>query len=124
MLIGVVTWQDIDRTHLRELLKDEHRTESLTAEHNGVYLDLSRQRVTEETMTRLQALARACDVRGKIDAMFEGRHINVTEDRAVLHVATRAPRGRKIVVDGKDVVPDVHEARGDTSSRKRNTLLI
>ena len=100
---------EIEKTHLRELLADEERCELLTAEHNGVYLDYARQRVTEDTMQMLYDLADVADLSGKIEAMFDGDHINSTEDRAVLHVATRAPEGRQIFVDGKDVVPDVHD---------------
>ena len=81
---------------------------ALTAEHNGVYLDYSRQRVTGETMKLLFNLAEAANLRGKIDAMFNGKHVNNTEDRAVLHVASRAPREATIMVDGVNVVPDVH----------------
>lgn len=100
--------KDVDKTHLKDLLQDAARVEALTAEHNGMYLDYSRQRVTSETMSKLFALAEATGLRGKIDAMFSGAHLNSTEDRAVLHVASRAPRSSQIVVDGKDVVPDVH----------------
>ena len=99
---------DVNKTHLKDLLQDSARVEALTAEHNGVYLDYSRQRVTTETMGKLFDLARATGLRGKIDAMFSGEHLNRTEDRAVLHVASRAPRTSQIMVDGKDVVPDVH----------------
>ncbi|HEY3098272.1 MAG TPA: glucose-6-phosphate isomerase [Methylomirabilota bacterium] len=95
--------------HLRELFaKDSQRGERLVAEAAGLYLDYSKQRVTDETRRRLLDLARACDVRARIDAMFAGEKINVTEGRAVLHVALRAPRGTRIVVDGQDVVPGVH----------------
>jgi glucose-6-phosphate isomerase len=95
--------------HLRELFaKDSQRGERLVAEAAGLYLDYSKQRVTDETLRLLLDLARACDVRARIDAMFAGEKINVTEGRAVLHVALRAPRGTRIVVDGQDVVPGVH----------------
>jgi glucose-6-phosphate isomerase len=95
--------------HLRELFaKDPQRGERLVAEAAGVYLDYSKQRVSDETLRLLLDLARACDVRTRIDAMFAGEKINVTEGRAVLHVALRAPRGTRIVVDGEDVVPGVH----------------
>jgi glucose-6-phosphate isomerase len=96
------------RAGAQELVLDAERSEALTAEHNGVYLDYSRQRVTTETMDLLYDLADTANLRGKIDAMFGGEHINATEDRAALHVASRAPRSATIVVDGKDVVPDVH----------------
>ena len=89
-------------------MKDGDRCEALTAEHNGVFLDYSRQRVTADTMRLLHDLAHTARLRDKVDAMFAGVHINATEDRAALHVASRAPRHASIVVDGKDVVPDVH----------------
>ncbi len=95
--------------HLRELFaKDPARGERMVAEAAGLYLDYSKQRVTDETLGLLLALARACDVRARIAAMFAGDTLNVTERRAVLHVALRAPRGTRIVVDGEDVVPRVH----------------
>ena len=89
-------------------MQDTERVESLCAEHNGVYLDYSRQRVTQATMGKLLALAEATHLRPKMDAMFRGEHINSTEDRAVLHTALRAPASAHVVVDGKDVIPDVH----------------
>jgi len=95
--------------HLCELFaKDPGRGERLVAEAAGLYLDYSKQRVTDETLRLLLDLARACGVRARIDAMFAGEKINVTEGRAALHVALRAPRGARIVVDGEDVVPRVH----------------
>ena len=95
--------------HLRELFaKDPQRGERLVAEAAGLYLDYSKQRVTDETLRLLLDLARACGVRARVDAMFAAEKINVTEGRAVLHVALRAPRGTRIVVDGEDVVPGVH----------------
>src|SRR5436305_128538 len=95
--------------HLRELFaKDPQRGERLVAEAAGLYLDYSKQRVTDETLRLLLDLARACGVRARVDAMFAGEKINVTEGRAVLHVALRAPRGTRIGVDGEDVVPGVH----------------
>lgn len=114
---------EIDKTHLRDLLGDAARCEALTVEYNGVYCDYARQRVTPETMKKLYALADAADLRGKINAMFSGEHINSTEDRAVLHVATRAPKDKVINVDGKNVVPDVHEVLDkikDFTDRIRN----
>ena len=101
--------EDIDKTHLRDLITDAERCKALTVEYNGVYCDYARQRVTPETMKKLYKLADAADLKGKINAMFSGEHINSTEDRAVLHVATRAPKDKVINVDGKNVVPDVHE---------------
>ena len=95
--------------HLRELFaKDPQRGERLVADAAGLYLDYSKQRVTDETLRLLLDLARACGVRARVDAMFAGEKINVTEGRAVLHVALRAPRGTRIVLDGENVVPGVH----------------
>ena len=100
----------ISRIHLRELFANESsRGERLTAEAAGLFLDYSKNRVTDETLKLFFQLANECDLRSRIDAMFNGDKINVTEKRAVLHVALRAPRGASIVVDGKNVVPDVHE---------------
>ena len=95
--------------HLRELFAaDADRVKNLTVEASGVYLDYSKNRVTDETMKLLLQLAEETDLRGKIDAMFRGEKINRTEDRAVLHIALRSPTGASISVDGKDVVPQVH----------------
>jgi glucose-6-phosphate isomerase len=95
--------------HLRDLFaQDPSRAESMVTEGAGLVLDWSKHRVTTETMRLLLALADEMRLRDRIDAMFRGDRINVTEDRAVLHVALRAPRGTSIVVDGRDVVPDVH----------------
>jgi glucose-6-phosphate isomerase len=95
--------------HLRQLFADDPaRGERLVAEAEGLYLDYSKNRVTDETIALLVKLADECGLRGRIDAMFRGEKINVTEDRAVLHVALRAPKGQSIAVDGKDVVPEVH----------------
>jgi glucose-6-phosphate isomerase len=95
--------------HLRTLFADDRtRGERLTAEAAGIYLDYSKNRVTDETLTLLCRLAEEADLRGRIDAMFRGDKINLTENRAVLHVALRAPRGTAMVVDGTDVVPQVH----------------
>jgi glucose-6-phosphate isomerase len=100
-------------TELRELFaSDPQRGERLTLEAEGVYLDYSKNRVTDETLRLLVQLAGESGLRGRIDAMFAGEKINVTEDRAVLHVALRAPRGQRIAVDGIDVVPAVHEVLG------------
>ena len=94
---------------LRELFaQDPARGERLTAEGAGVLLDYSKQRVTDETLALLMQLARERGLRERIDAMFRGDRINVTEGRAVLHTALRAPRGASILVDGADVVPGVH----------------
>jgi glucose-6-phosphate isomerase len=102
-------FQQIRTLHLRQLFaEDPQRGERLTLEAAGVLLDYSKNRVTDETLRLLLALAEECGLRERIDDMFAGRKINVTENRAVLHVALRAPRGTKIVVDGEDVVPQVH----------------
>ena len=102
--------KEISKLHLRELFaSDFTRGEKLNAEGAGLFLDYSKNRVTESTLGLLQQLAVECDLRGRIDAMFRGEKINVTEKRAVLHVALRAPKGASIVVDGKNVVPAVHE---------------
>ena len=96
--------------HLRDLFaEDPERATRFTAEGAGLVLDYSKQRVTTETIGLLLALARAARVELRRTEMFEGRRINVTEDRAVLHVALRAPQDEHIKVDGRDVVPDVHE---------------
>src|SRR5262244_3605574 len=100
---------DVGERHLRALFAaDATRGERLTAEAVGIYLDYAKNRISDETITLLCRLAQECHLRERIDAMFRGDKINVTEDRAVLHVALRAPRGSAIVVDGKDVVPEVH----------------
>ncbi len=102
--------REIAGTSLRELFAaDPARGERLTAEAVGLYLDYSKHRVTDETLRLLLALAEESGLRGRIDAMFGGEKINVTEDRAVLHIALRAPRGSTILVDGENVVPAVHE---------------
>src|SRR5712691_920572 len=96
--------------HLRELFaRDPGRGERFVAEGAGLYLDYSKHRITAETLTLLLSLAAASGLRGRIDAMFRGEKINVSEDRPALHVALRAPRTASIVVDGEDVVPRVHE---------------
>jgi glucose-6-phosphate isomerase len=95
--------------HLRQLFADDpQRGERLTAEAVGIFLDYSKNRITDETLTLLLQLAEACGLRQRIDAMCRGEKINVTEDRAVLHVALRAPRTASILVDGENVVPKVH----------------
>ena len=94
---------------LRQLFADDAtRGERLTAEAEGIFLDYSKNRITDETLKLLFSLAEATGLRAKVDAMFRGDKINVTENRAVLHVALRAPQTEKILVDGKDVVPGVH----------------
>ena len=97
-------------THLRELFdQDPTRGERLTAEGVGLYLDYSKNRVDDDTMRLLVQLAEESGLRDRIDAMFRGEHINVSEDRAVLHVALRMPRDATLEVDGVDVVAEVHE---------------
>ena len=96
--------------HLRDLFaEDPDRGERLRAEGAGLYLDFSKNRVTDETLMLLGALAEQRGVEERREAMFAGQHINVSEDRAVLHVALRMPRNRSLVVDGVDVVKQVHE---------------
>ncbi len=95
--------------HLRSLFaNDPSRGERFTAEAAGLYLDYSKNRITDETVRLLVALADACGLRERIGAMFRGEKINTTEQRAALHVALRAPRGESIVLDGDNVVPHVH----------------
>jgi glucose-6-phosphate isomerase len=95
--------------HLRELFaSDPGRGTRMTAEAAGLFLDYSKHRVTDESLTLLTQLAVDCGLRGQIDAMFSGAKINVTENRSVLHVALRAPRGASIIVDGTNVVDEVH----------------
>src|SRR5882724_11522386 len=102
-------YEAVRGVHLRELFaKDPRRGERLVAEAAGLYLDYSKNRVTDETIRLLLDLARSSGVTARRDAMSAGDKINVTEQRAVLHVALRAPRGARIVVDGEDVVPRVH----------------
>ena len=95
--------------HLRDLFADDpERGTRMTAEAEGLFLDYSKNRVTDETLRLLVELAEQSGLRGRIDAMFSGEHINITEDRAVLHVALRAPADAAIHVDGENVVPAVH----------------
>jgi glucose-6-phosphate isomerase len=116
--------EKIREAHLRTLFADDAtRGERLTAEAAGIHLDYSKNRVTDETLALLRRLAEESGLRERIDAMFRGDKINSTENRSVLHVALRAPRGTSIVVDGKDVVPDVHAVLGamtDFSNRVRS----
>ena len=103
-------YEEISGVHLRTLFaEDPGRGERLSVEALGLYLDYSKHRVTDETLRLLGALVEQSELRSRIDAMFRGDRINVTEDRSVLHVALRAPRDASIVVDGVDVVADVHE---------------
>jgi glucose-6-phosphate isomerase len=101
---------EIEGRRLRDLFaEDPERGTRFTAEAAGIFLDYSKNRITAETVGLLVALANECGLRDRIDAMFRGDRINTTENRPVLHVALRAPRGEQILVDGHDVVPDVHE---------------
>src|SRR5438876_1064642 len=117
-------YEKVRDLHLRTLFADDaRRGERLTAEAVGIFLDYSKNRVTDDTLALLRRLADECGLRERIDAMFRGDKINVTEARAVLHVALRAPRGASIVVDGKDVVPEVHavlDAMADFAARVRS----
>jgi len=127
--------------HLRELFaEDPRRAERFSVEGAGLFLDYSKNRITEETLRLLLQLAVECGLRDRIEAMFGGQKINTTENRAVLHVALRAPRGASILVDGKNVVPEVHavldrmaafaervrsgEWRGHTGKRIRHVINI
>ena len=99
----------VSEAHLRDLFAaDPQRGTRLTLEAAGIFLDYSKNRVTDETLALLLRLAEESGLRERIDAMFDGEHINVTEDRAVLHTALRAPSGESVMVDGRNVVPDVH----------------
>jgi glucose-6-phosphate isomerase len=117
-------YQKIKGMHLRQLFADDpQRGERLIAEAEGLYFDYSKHRITDETIRLLVQLAEASGLREHIDAMFRGEKINVTEDRAVLHVALRAPRSQSMLVDGEDVVPQVHavlDRMADFANRVRN----
>ncbi len=134
-------YNQIHSRHLRTLFaEDPKRGERLVVEAAGLYFDYSKHRVTDETLRLLLALAEEVGLRGRIDAMFRGDKINLTEERAVLHVALRAPRGVSIGVDGDDVVPKVHAVldqmaefsarirtgawKGHTGKRIRNIINI
>jgi glucose-6-phosphate isomerase len=117
-------YRAIRDTHLRALFADDpKRGEQMTAEAAGIYFDYSKNRATKETFRLLFDLAEAVGLHGRIDAMFQGEKINVSERRAVLHVALRAPRGASFLVDGENVVPEVHavlDRMADFSSRIRS----
>jgi len=103
-------YTDAKHLHLRDLFaQDAARGERFTCEGAGIFLDYSKNRITEDTLRLLLDLAAEADLRGRIEAMFRGERINLTEDRAVLHTALRAPAGSRIEVDGQDVVPGVHQ---------------
>jgi glucose-6-phosphate isomerase len=133
--------KSIMKFHLRELFaQDPTRGERFTAQAAGLFVDYSKNRITEATLKLLRQLAQEADLRGRIDAMFRGEKINLTEHRAVLHVALRAPRNASISVDGTNVVPEVHavldkmtafcnrvrsgEWQGQTGKRIRNVVNI
>jgi glucose-6-phosphate isomerase len=133
--------QKIKSVHLRQLFaEDARRGEHFAAEAVGIYLDYSKNRITDETLTLLLLLAEQSGLRQRIDAMFGGAKINVSEGRAALHVALRAPRNTSIVVDGRNVMPDVHDVldkmadfanrvrggdwKGHTGKRIRNVINI
>jgi glucose-6-phosphate isomerase len=117
-------YQKLKSVDLRQLFADDRgRGERLAVEAAGVYLDYSKNRITDETLALLLQLAEESKLRERIDAMFRGDKINVSEDRAVLHVALRAPRGATILHDGRNVVPDVHavlDRMADFSNRVRS----
>ena len=134
-------YESVARLHLRKLFADDpKRGERMTAEGSGLYLDYSKNRITDETLKLLLQLADESGLRERIDAMFRGEKINVTENRAVLHVALRAPTGASIMVDGENVIPEVHavldkmtdfsnrvrsgEWKGHTGKRIRNVINI
>src|SRR5262249_34103930 len=106
-------YQNVRELHLRKLFADDPtRGERLTVEAVGLYLDYSKNRVIDETLKLLVQLAHESGLRERIDAMFRGEKINITENRAVLHVALRAPKGASIVVDSENVVLQVHAVLG------------
>src|SRR6516165_9846622 len=117
-------YQKTQNIHLRTLFaEDPQRGEHFALEAVGIYLDYSKNRVTEETIRLLLELAESSGLRERIDAMFRGEKINITEKRAVLHVALRAPKDQSILVDGENVVPEVHavlDKMADFSNRVRS----
>jgi glucose-6-phosphate isomerase len=134
-------FQKIHEMQLSQMFADDPaRGERYTVETGGIFLDYSKNRITDETLKLLVQLAEECGLRAHIDAMFSGEKINITENRAVLHVALRAPKGESIVVDGEDVVPGVHAVldkmaafsnrvrsgawKGHTGKRIRNVINI
>ena len=134
-------YNDIRRVHLRDLFADDpQRGERFTTEAEGIFLDYSKNRITEETVKLLVQLAEESGLRQRIEGMFCGDKINVTENRAVLHVALRAPRDTSVVLDGENVVPQVHAVldrmsdfadgvrtghwKGHTGKRIRNVINI
>ncbi len=102
-------YQKMREVHLRRLFADDpNRSERLTAKAAGLFLDYSKNCITEETVELLAALADECRLQERIDAMFRGDKINFTEGRAVLHTALRKPRESSVIVDGENVIPKVH----------------
>ncbi|MGA2429039.1 MAG: glucose-6-phosphate isomerase [Candidatus Acidiferrum sp.] len=134
-------YKTVQPLHLKELFDDDpKRAEKFTTEALGIYLDYSKNRITDKTLKLLLDLAKESGLRERVDAMFRGDKINITENRAVLHVALRAPKNETILVDGKNVVPDVHavldkmsafcdrvrsgEWKGHTGKRIRNVINV
>jgi glucose-6-phosphate isomerase len=134
-------YKTVSKLHLRQLFADDpKRGQRMAVEAVGLYLDYSKNRVTDETLKLLLQLAAESGLRARFDAMFRGEKINITEKRAVLHVALRAPKDESIFVDGKNVVPEVHavldrmadfsnrvrsgESKGHTGKRIRNVINI
>jgi glucose-6-phosphate isomerase len=117
-------YKTVSKLHLRQLFADDpKRGERMAMEAVGLYLDYSKHRVTDETLQLLLQLANESGLRARIEAMFHGDKINITEKRAVLHVALRAPKGASILVDGKNVVPEVHavlDKMADFSNKVRS----
>src|SRR5262245_34747817 len=117
-------YKKASKLHLRQLFADDpNRGERMAVEAVGLYLDYSKNRVTDETLKFLLRLAEQSGLQSRIEAMFRGEKINVTEKRAVLHVALRAPKGASIVVDGENVAPKVHsvlDKMADFSDRVRS----
>ena len=115
-LTNLASWQALEShykkvwaLHLRNLFADDpNRGERMTIEAVGIYFDYSKHRVIDETLSLLFQLAEESGLQSRIEAMFQGEKINITEKRAALHVALRAPIGQSIFLDGKDVVPQVH----------------
>ena len=133
-------YEEVSKLHLRELFKkDPERGERMSIDAVGLYLDYSKNRITDETIELFFQLAEEAGLQSRIEAMFRGEKINVTENRAVLHTALRAPRDASIVVDGENVVPKVHAVldrmadfsdrvrsgkwKGHTGKRIRNVLI-
>jgi glucose-6-phosphate isomerase len=134
-------YKTLSKLHLRQLFHDDPaRGKRMAVEGVGLYFDYSKNRITDETLKLLLQLAEESHLRERIDAMFSGEKINITEKRAVLHVALRAPKGASILVDGKNVVPDVHDVldkmaafsdrvrsgawKGHTGKRIRNVINV